>query len=217
MKTDAQLKKDVTAELEWDPAINATQVGLAVKAGVVTLTGHIDTYAEKRAIERAVSRVSGVLGLAVELDVKLDPSHRRSDSDIAATAESAFRWNTLVPYDRIQVKVEKGWVTLSGEVDWDFQRQNAAMAVRPLTGVVGVSNNITLKVRVVPANISNRIREALFRLAADEAKHIEVTANANQVVLKGKVGSWAERKTVVAAAWAAPGVSGVTCDLLVQP
>jgi osmotically-inducible protein OsmY len=217
MKTDAELKHDVTTELEWEPSINATHVGVAVKDGVVTLSGHLDTYAEKVAIERAVRRVSGVLGLAVETDVKLDPNHRRSDSAIAGAAESAFRWNTLIPYERIQVQVEKGWVTLSGEVDWDFERQNAVRAVRTLKGVVGVSNTITLRQRLAAVNISNRIRDALIRHAADEARHIEVTAHGGQVILQGKVDSWAERKEAIAAAWAAPGVFSVTCELVVQP
>ena len=135
MKSDAQLKKDVMAELEWDPAINASQVGVAVKNGVITLTGHLDTYAEKNAVERAVARVGGVQAIAVEMDVKLEPNHRRNDADIAAAAESAFKWHALIPAERIRVKVEKGWVTLSGEVDWEYQRHNAEKAIHNLLGV----------------------------------------------------------------------------------
>lgn len=216
MKTDTQLKRDVSAELEWDPSIDAAHVGVAVDEGIVTLLGHIETYAEKSAIERAVRRVEGVRGLAIELDVKLDPGHVRSDSDIAVAAESMLRWNTLVPYERIQVKVEKGWVTLTGEVDWNFQRQNTEKAVRTLSGVVGVSNAITLKARIAAADISSRIHNALIRHAADEAKHIQVTADGGQVILQGQVGSWSERSEVVAAAWAEPGVYSVDCKLVVQ-
>jgi osmotically-inducible protein OsmY len=161
MKTDVQLKHDVVAELDWERAINATNVGVAVKDGVVTLSGHIDTYAEKDAIERAVQRVEGVRALAVELDVKLAPGHQRSDSEIAAAAESSFNWHALVPADRIKVRVEKGWVTLSGELDWDYQRRNAESAVRALMGVVGVSNTIVIKPQTAPANVVGRIREAL--------------------------------------------------------
>jgi len=158
MKTDAQLKTDVTNELEWDPAINATHVGVAVTGGVVTLTGHLETFAEKYAIERAVGRVEGVKAVAIELDVKLAPGHKRSDSEIAEAAETAFKWHSLIPGDRIQVKVEKGRVTLAGELDWAYQRTAAEKAVRSLTGVVGVINNLRLKPSVAPANISNRIR-----------------------------------------------------------
>lgn len=217
MKSDAQLKRDVTAELEWEPSINATHVGVAVQDGIVTLSGHLDTYAEKDAVERAVRRVHGVQGLAVELDVKLDPRHRRSDSEIAAAIEAAFRWNTLIPHDRLRVEVEQGWVTLTGEVDWDYQRHNAEHAVRSMKGVLGVSNQLTLKPRVAAENVAGRIREALLRHAADEAAHIEVTADGGQVILQGKVDSWAERTEAIAAAWAAPGVYSVTCKLEVQP
>jgi len=215
MKTDLQLKKDVLAELEWDPSINASQVGVAAKDGVVTLTGHLDTYAEKHAVERAVQRVLGVKGIAVELDVKLDAGHKRSDSEIAAAAEAAFKWHALVPDDRIQVKVEKGWLTLMGQVDWEYQRREAEKAVRSLTGVVGVSIAITLKPVATPANVSNRIRDALTRHADDEAKHIEVIVKDAKVILRGKVDSWVERSAASAAAWSAPGVTGVVNELTV--
>jgi len=216
MKTDAQLKMDITSELEWDPSINATNVGVAVKEGVVTLSGHLDTYAEKHAIERAVQRVEGVQALAVELDVKLDPGHKRSDSDIAAAAESALQWHALVPEDRVRVKVEKGWVTLTGEVDWEFQRASAEKAVRALTGVVGLSNGITLKVKTTPANISTRIRDALARQAEREAKDIEVSVSGPVVTLSGKVHSWVERTAAQGAAWSAPGVTQVVNRLRVE-
>jgi osmotically-inducible protein OsmY len=217
VKTDAQLKKDVMAELEWDASINATHVGVAVKDGVVTLTGHLDTYAEKHAIERAVQRVRSVKGIAVEVDVKLDPSHQRSDSDIVAAAESAFKWHALVPSDRIQVMIEKGWVTLKGEVNWDYQRREAEKAVRSLTGVVGVSNAITLKTVAAPADVSKRIREALVRHAEDEAKLLEVTVKSDTVTLHGAVDSWSERAAASSAAWSAPGVTKVVNEIKIQP
>jgi osmotically-inducible protein OsmY len=216
MKTDAQLKRDVTAELEWEPSINASHVGVAVNDGVVTLTGHLDTYAEKYAIERAVQRVAGVKAIAVELDVKLDPGHKRSDSEIAAAAETALKWHSLVPAERIQVKVEKGWVTLKGEVDWNYQRESAEKVVRPLTGVVGVSNAITLKVTTTPANVATRIGDALARHAEHEAKHIEVIVNGSVVTLRGHVDSWAERTAAYGAAWSAPGVLSVVNEIKVQ-
>jgi len=206
----------VTAELEWEPSINASEVGVAVKDAVVTLTGHLNTFAEKYAIERAVQRVAGVRAIAVEIDVKLDPGHKRSDSEIAAAVESALKWHSLVPADRIQVKVDRGWVTLKGEVDWNYQRESAENAVRPLTGVVGVSNAITLKVTTTPANVSNRIREALERHAQHEARHIEVIVNGAAVTLRGNVDSWGERTAAYGAAWSAPGVLSVINEIKVQ-
>ena len=217
MKTDEQLKDDVTMELEWDPAIHATQVGVAVKNGVVTLTGHLDTFAEKFAVEKAVSRVQGVQAIAVELDVKLAPGHKRSDSEIAAAVESALKWHAQVPADRIKVVVERGWVTLKGEVDWDYQRFSASKAVRALTGVVGVSNLVTLKPTVVPLNLSLRIREALKRHAEREARDISVEVHGSMVTLRGKVDSLAERSAVFGAAWSAPGISSVVNELTVRP
>lgn len=216
MKTDAQLKKDVMAELEWDPAIRASQVGVAVKDGVITLSGHLDTYAEKSAVERAVARVAGVQAIAVEMDVKLEPNHRRNDAEIASAAEASFKWHALIPAERIRVKVEKGWVTLSGEVDWEYQRHNAEKAVRNLLGVTGVSNAITLKAQTAPANITGRIKEALTRQAEEEAKHIEVSVKGSKAVLQGTVHSWAELSAAAGAVWAAPGISEVVNELRVS-
>ena len=213
MKSDAQLKKDVQAELEWDAAINPTQVGVLVKDGVVTLTGHLDSYAEKYAAERAAQRVQGVKGVAVELDVRLGTSAKRTDAELAAAAESALKWHALVPEDRIKVMVEKGWVTLSGEVDWDYQRMHAVKAVRPLTGIIGVSNNISVKPQVTPANITQRIQGALERQADREAKNIEVMVSGSTVTLKGTVHSWAERAAAQGAAWSAPGITSVVNQL----
>jgi osmotically-inducible protein OsmY len=213
MKTDAVLKQDVEAELAWDAIVNASQVGVAVKNGVVTLSGHLDSYAEKYAAERAAQRVKGVKGVAVELDVRLGLGAKRTDADIAAAADSALRWHALVPEDRIKVTVEKGWLTLSGDVEWDFQRQSAFKAVRPLTGVVGVSNTIALKPTVTPANITQRIQCALERQAMREAKGIEVIVSGGTVTLKGTVHSWAERNAAQGAAWSAPGITSVVNQL----
>jgi osmotically-inducible protein OsmY len=213
MKTDAVLKQDVEAELAWDAIVNASQVGVAVKDGVVMLSGHLDSYAEKYAAERAAQRVKGVKGVAVELDVRLGLGAKRTDADIAAAADSALRWHALVPEDRIKVTVEKGWLTLSGDVEWDFQRQSAFKAVRPLTGVVGVSNTIALKPTVTPANITQRIQGALERQAMREAKGIEVIVSGGTVTLKGTVHSWAERNAAQGAAWSAPGITSVVNQL----
>lgn len=216
MKTDAQLKKDVNAELEWEPSVNASEVGVAVKDGVVTLSGHIDTYVEKHAIETAVQRVAGVKAIAMEIDVKLDPGHKRSDSEIALAAESALKWHALVPDERIKVSVEKGWITLKGELDWDYQRQSAEKAVRPLIGVLGVTNAITLKASTTPSNVASRIRDAFTRHAQREAKRIEVIVNGSVVTLQGTVDSWPERAAAYGAAWSAPGITSVINEIEVR-
>ncbi|HEX7689857.1 MAG TPA: BON domain-containing protein [Burkholderiaceae bacterium] len=215
MKTDKQLKSDVEAELDWDPSIDAAHVGVAVRDGVVTLTGHLNTFAEKTAIERVVARVAGVRAVAVELDVKVASEHVRSDTEIAQAAQDAIAWNVVVPRDKVRVKVEKGWLTLSGEVDWDYQRNAAATAVRTLKGVLGVTNSITLKQRVVPSDIGARIGTALARHAYREAAAIQVNVSGSSVTLRGKVDSWAERAAAEGAAWSAPGVTGVVSELTI--
>lgn len=216
-KTDAQLKSDIEAELEWEPSINAAHVGVAVDRGVVTLTGHLDTYAEKFAIDRVVSRVAGVEAVAVELDVKLAADHVRSDTEIATSAEQAVKWNTLVPVDRVRLKVEKGWVTLSGEVDWDYQRRAAEHAVKSLKGVRGVSNLVSLKPRSTPADVATRIRDALKRRAEREAQDVVVSLSGSVVTLRGHVHSGPERMAAVGAAMAAPGVTRVINELTIGP
>ena len=217
MKTDTQLKKDVSDELEWDPSINATNIGVAVHNGVVTLSGHIQTFAEKAAIERVVQRIDGVKAMALELDVKLAPGHQRSDTEIAESARVAMQSQALVPADKINLKVEHGWVTLNGEVEWDYQRINAERTVHALLGVVGVTNRITLKSRTVPSDVSNRIRDALARQAEREAKSIDVTVTGSTATLRGSVHSWAERNAAQGAAWAAPGITMVVNEIRVSP
>lgn len=217
MKTDSQLQKDVLAELAWDPSINATHIGVAVNDGVVLLSGHLDTFGEKHAVETAAQRVAGVRAIAVELDVKLEPHHQRSDAEIAAAIETALEWHALVPQDRIQVKVERGWVTLSGEVDWDYQRHNAEIAARPVTGVRGLSNHIALRERKTTEYLAQRIHDALARHAQAQADQIQIAVDAHTAVLRGTVASLSESSAAQAAAWTAPGISRVVNELRVQP
>nr|WP_297355807.1 BON domain-containing protein [uncultured Caldimonas sp.] len=216
MKTDAELKTDVQAELTWDPAIKSTDIGVIVKDGVVTLTGHLETFAEKYAAERAVRRVKGVRAIAMEIDVKLAAAHKRSDSEIATAAEGALKWHALVPAEKVQVTVERGWVTLRGELEWDYQRRSVEKAIRPLLGVTGISNFITLEPQPVPGNLHKRIEDALTRQAVREARRIEVVVDGSRVTLRGRVHSWAERDAAQGVAWASPGVATVVNELIVE-
>lgn len=216
MKTDSELKKEVLSELLWDPHVSEAKVGVSVTEGVVTLTGHLDSYAEKVAARRAAERVNGVKAVAVELDVIVQGPHQRSDTEIAIAVEHALGWNTSVPQDRVRVAVEKGWVTLSGELDWNFQRRAVERTVRQLKGVVGITDNIQLKTLPVPALLIDRIQDALTRQAMREARRIEVSVDGSVVTLDGHVHSWAERIAAEGATWSAPGVSRVVNQLTIE-
>ncbi|RFO96047.1 OsmY domain-containing protein [Rhodoferax lacus] len=216
MKTDAQIKSDVLDELEWDPAVNAADIGVIVKDRVVTLTGHLKSLPEKSAAERAAQRVSGVMAIVVEMDVQLGPDAVRGDTDIAAAVNHVLAWTTAVPNGAIHVKVEKGWVSLDGSVDWGYQRQAAEKAVQALVGVVGISNRITVKPRLSSTDIQRGIERALTRHAEREAKHLQVQVEGSRVTLRGPVGSWAERQAAQGAAWSAPGVTAVSNELYLR-
>jgi len=215
MKTDEQLKADVQAELAWDPAISPATIGVAVKDGLVTLSGHLDTYAQQHAAERAVRRVAGVRGVAAQLDVRLAAEHRRGDPEIAQAATAALRWNSLVPDDRVKAEVEDAWVTLTGEVDWPYQFSSAEQCVRPLTGVRGVTNLVTLKPHVRGDDIARQITAALMRHAEREARHIDVEVDGGTVTLTGTVDSLAEHEAAVGAAFGTRGVTSVVDKLKV--
>ncbi len=216
MKTDEQLKMDVLAELKWEPALNESNIGVSVDNGVVTLTGHPATYAEKTAAERAAQRVAGLKALAVEMTVKLASGFERTDASIAAAVEHALAWNVAVPDGKVTPVVERGWVVLKGEVPWNYQRQAATRAVRELIGVVGVTNLVAVKPAIAPEDVRADIRDALRRQADRESKHLEISVDGSSVTLHGKVHSWAERAAAQGAAWSARGVSSVTNDLLVE-
>lgn len=215
MKTDQQLKSDVSAELARDPAVDSTSVGVSVKNSVVTLSGQVDSYARKHAIERAVRRVAGVRGIALDLDVKLAPDQARSDADIAQAALTALRWHSMVPDDKVRVEVEDGWVTLSGEVDWAYQLMNSEQAVRPLIGVRGVSNRITVRRHASAQEIQKDIAAALARQAERDAKRIRVEVDGAVVTLCGEVHSMAEHEAAIGTAYGTRGVGRVVDQLQV--
>ena len=212
-KTDTQIQKDVLAELEWEPTVRATDIGVEVKDGIVTLAGHVDSYAEKWHAETAAQRVSGVKGVAVEIDVKLPGDTQRTDADIARAVKNTLEWNIFVPNDPLKVMVEDGWVTLSGEVPWEYQRRLAASSIRYLTGVTGVSNQIVVKLKPTAAAVKADIEASLKRRAVQDANAIKVEVHDHDVILSGKVHSIAEKELIHHAVWNSPGVTKVTDNI----
>ena len=207
--TDLELKKSVEAELNWEPSVNAAEIGVAVKDGVVTLTGRVGSYWEKVAAENAAARVAGVRAVANELEIHLPSSNERTDEDIAQAAVNRLEWSVSVPKDRIKVKVSKGWLTLEGTVDWQYQKTAAEEAVRNLAGVKGVLNHIEVKPQVSKTEVKSAIEAALKRSAEVDAKRITVETDGDKVILRGTVRSWFEREEAERAAWRAPGVRSV--------
>lgn len=215
--TDRQIQEHVQQALDWEPSIDAADIGVTVDKGVVTLHGDIQSFAEKEAAERVALGVYGVKAVANDLAVRLGAERKRTDSEIAQAIVSALRWSASVPHDRIEVAVTNGWVKLSGKVDWDYQRSAAGRIVRDLTGVVGVSNAITLEPHVSVADVQSKIEAALKRSAEVDARRINVAASDGKVVLSGNVHSWFERDQARRAAWAAPGVKNVEDRIMIVP
>lgn len=217
MKNDKQLQQDVMDDLRWDPSINASKIGVTVTGGVVTLTGVVTTYFEKQNAERISKRVAGVRAIANDIEVQLKESTVRTDADIATAALTALAWDTAVPNDRIKVSVSKGWLTLEGGVDWNYQRQSAERAVENITGVRGVTNRIAITPHIKAQDVKGEIKAALHRYAELEARNIDVETADSTVTLRGQVRSLAEKREAESAAWMAPGVTQVKNDIVINP
>jgi osmotically-inducible protein OsmY len=217
MKTmQNKLQQDVMDELQWDPSVDSSRIGISVDNGVVVLSGNVRSLAERLSAENAAKRVRGVLSVANELHVDLPGASLRDDAALAKAARDALRWNVLVPDESLQVTVSKGWITLEGEVPYGYQSRTAVSVVEQLTGVVGVTNRIVIKPSASPLDVQRKLTSALHRHVQLEAQNIETEVTGGKVVLRGKVGSWAERSLVEDAAWSAPGVREVDNRLEVR-
>ena len=211
IRSDEQIQRDVLDELKWDARVQPNEIGVAVKDGIVALTGWVDSFAKKWVAERAAHRVHGVMAVVNDIEVRLPGSAERSDEDIAVAATRALEWDTLVPTENVELTVSKGTVTLRGEVEWEFERQEAERAVRRLSGVRGVINAITVRPRVTasPQELQQKIENALVRNAETDAQRIAIDVDGSKVTLRGTVRSWMERREAERIAWSSPGVTSV--------
>ncbi len=217
MKTDSQIQADVMQELKWDPSVEHEHVGVAVVEGIVTLSGTVPSYIEKSAAERAAQRVAGVCAVVEKITVKLPGTYKRDDQELAKAVVNQFKWNVQVPDEMVKASVENGWVDLTGEVEWFYQKNATENCVRGLAGVKGVTNNIKIKAKTVsPDTVKEKIEAALKRKAEREARRISVAVSGSKVILSGNVNSFSEMQDARGAAWSAPGVTSVENNLLVN-
>lgn len=214
--SDESLQRNVLAELKWDPRVSPSEIGVAVKNGIVTLTGRVNSYLKRWSAEEAAHRVRGVKAVANELEVTLPGSDERTDEDIAAAAVASLQWNVALAADDIELTVSNGWVTLKGDVEWNYQKTEAERALRNLKGVKGVTNLLAVRPRVKPDELKEKIEIALLRSAKTDARNIAVEVEGSKVILKGKVRSFSEKEDAERAAWLAPGVASVDNRLTVS-
>ena len=217
MKTDSQIQRDVMDAIKWEPILTASEIGVAVKNHVVTLSGKVDTYAKKSAAESAARRVSGVTAVAMDIEVEISSNGRRSDTEIANAVVNALKWDSQVPDEKVKVTVEDGWVTLNGNLEWAYQKVAAYHVVKNLMGVKGVINNISIVPQARPNEIKQNITKAFKRSATLDADKIDVETHLNKVILKGTVRTIEEKMDAEDAAFAAPGITEVENNLIVEP
>ena len=213
MKKDIEIQEDVISQLKWEPFLKASDIGVVVKNGIVTLSGTVANYSQKLAAERAAKKVTGVRGIAEDIQIGVSPVFRKNDTEIAESVLNALKWHSAVPEEKVNVKVEDGIVTLEGEVEWEYQRSSAKDSVDHLLGVRNVVNNISVKPKVSVADIKNKISAAFHRTATIDADRISMEVVGNKVILEGKVRSYAEKEDAMDAAWAAPGITTVENNL----
>lgn len=206
MKSDASLRDDIIEELNWEPSVDSSKIGVAVKDGIITLSGTVPSLIEKMDAEKAVKRVEGVRAVVQNIDVKLKSSSIRTDAEIAEVAIKNLKWNTNVPEENVILKVEHGWITLEGEVLWNYQKEAAKSAVKGLIGVKGVNNFIKVKSKIQPENLTQKIKNSFLRNASIDADNVKVEVIGNKAILKGTVQSWPEKRQAEKAVWSAPGI-----------
>jgi VCBS repeat-containing protein len=216
MKSDVQIQHDVMEELKWEPFLNASEIGVSVKNGIVTLSGQVDSYSKKIVAEKAAKNVSGVKAIAEDIVIGVSHTHNKTDTEIAEAVLNALKWHTAVQEEKIKIKVEEGNVRLDGEVDWEYQRANAKTAIENLSGVRSVINFITVRAKVLATDVKQKITDAFQRSATIDAAKIKTEITGNKVILRGMVRSLAEKKDAETAAWNAPGVTLVENRLFLE-